>query len=107
MKHLIPFSRKRRQWLRAWTAAHRAVGAERQRWMRKLRRLAHALRPQFTVPQWARVAAALVALAAAPEAAEAQVFTTPNNNGFGLSTISANTLVLPSFADMTTTETWT
>jgi hypothetical protein len=100
MKHFIPFSRKRRQWLRAWTSAHRAVGAERQRWMRKLRRLAHALRPQFTVPQWARVAAALVALAAAPEAAEAQVFTTPNNNGFGLSTISANTLVLPSFVDM-------
>jgi hypothetical protein len=100
MKHLIPFSRKRRQWLRAWTSAHEAVGAERQRWMRKLRRLAHALRPQFTVPQWARVAAALVALAAAPEAAEAQVFTTPNNNGFGLSTISANTLVLPSFVDM-------
>ena len=100
MKQLIPFARKRRQWLRAWASAHRAVGTERVRFLRKLRRLAHTFRAAFTVPQWARVTAALAALALAPNAAEAQVFAAPNNAAFGLNTLSANTLVLPSFVDM-------
>lgn len=100
MKQLIPFARKRRQWLRAWASAHRAVGAERARFLRRLRRLAHTFRAGFTVPQWARVTAALAALALAPNAAEAQVFAAPNNAAFGLNTLSANTLVLPSFVDM-------
>lgn len=100
MKKLLPFARKRRQWLRAWASAHRAVGAERTRFLRKLRRLANSLRAAFTVPQWVRVTAALAALALAPNAAEAQVFAAPNNAAFGLNALSANTLVLPSFVDM-------
>ena len=100
MKQLIPFARKRRQWLRAWSAAYRTTGAERVRFLRKLRRLAHTFRAAFTVPQWARVTAALAALALAPNAAEAQVFAAPNNAAFGLNTLSANTVVLPSFVDM-------
>ncbi len=100
MKKLLPFARKRRQWLRAWASAHRAVGAERARVLRKLRRLAHTFRAAFTVPQWARVTAALAALALAPNTAEAQVFTAPNNAAFGLNALSANSLVLPSFVDL-------
>lgn len=100
MKKLLPFARKRRQWLRAWASAHRAVGAVRARVLRKLRRLAHTFRAAFTVPQWARVTAALAALALAPNTAEAQVFTAPNNAAFGLNALSANSLVLPSFVDL-------
>lgn len=100
MKELLPYARKRRQWLRAWAYAHRAVGTERARFLRKLRRLAHAFRAAFTVPQWARVTAALAALALAPNAVEAQVFAAPINAPFNLSAIPNNMFVYPTLVDL-------
>lgn len=100
MKHLIPFARKRRQWLRAWAEAHRAAHTDRAHALRRLRRLAAQLKAYFSVPQWVRVTAAVAALAAAPHAAQAQAFSAPNNAAFGLNTLAANTLVLPSFTDL-------